>query len=156
MPAGVERIVGFMRGTASGFDSLEQARTAIAEYLPQREPRPLEGLRRVLRRTSDGRWRWHWDPALLDSLEVEQISEGDRLQRAARLVKQPTLLVRGGASDVVSEEVARELVASMPRARYVDVSGAGHMVAGDDNDAFSEALLAFACSPLHTPRKLGA
>jgi pimeloyl-ACP methyl ester carboxylesterase len=31
----------------------------------------------------------------------------------------------------------------VPHADYVDVSGAGHMVAGDRNDAFNDAISAF-------------
>ena len=31
----------------------------------------------------------------------------------------------------------------MPHAKYVDVSDAGHMVAGDKNDIFSQAVIEF-------------
>ena len=31
----------------------------------------------------------------------------------------------------------------MPHARLVDVAGAGHMVAGDRNDAFNDAVVEF-------------
>ena len=62
---------------------------------------------------------------------------------AARALRVPTLLVRGKISDVVSEETAAEFRAAVPHAQYVDVSGAGHMVAGDRNDAFSEAVIDF-------------
>ena len=55
----------------------------------------------------------------------------------------PTLLVRGGCSDLLSEEGAHELLELVPHARYVDVAGAGHMVAGDRNDAFNEAVVDF-------------
>jgi pimeloyl-ACP methyl ester carboxylesterase len=36
-----------------------------------------------------------------------------------------------------------EFVDAVPGARYVDVAGAGHMVAGDQNDQFTAAILAF-------------
>ena len=49
----------------------------------------------------------------------------------------PTLLVRGGSSDLVTETEARAFLDLAPHARFVDVSGAGHMVAGDRNDAFN-------------------
>jgi pimeloyl-ACP methyl ester carboxylesterase len=55
----------------------------------------------------------------------------------------PTLLVRGRLSDLVSEEAAREFLALVPHARFADVSDAGHMVAGDRNDVFSDAVVAF-------------
>jgi pimeloyl-ACP methyl ester carboxylesterase len=31
----------------------------------------------------------------------------------------------------------------VPHARFADVAGAGHMVAGDRNDVFNQAILAF-------------
>jgi pimeloyl-ACP methyl ester carboxylesterase len=35
------------------------------------------------------------------------------------------------------------LQALVPHARFVDVAGAGHMVAGDRNDVFNDAVVAF-------------
>lgn len=52
----------------------------------------------------------------------------------------PTMLVRGGSSDVVTEKAARDFLALLPQAQYVDVAKAGHMVAGDRNDAFTNAV----------------
>ena len=53
------------------------------------------------------------------------------------------LLVRGMQSELVHEAHARDFVASVPYGRTVDVGGAGHMVAGDRNDAFCAAILDF-------------
>jgi pimeloyl-ACP methyl ester carboxylesterase len=55
----------------------------------------------------------------------------------------PTLLVRGRMSDIVSEEGVRELQELVPHAEVVDVADAGHMVAGDRNDAFNDAVIEF-------------
>ena len=62
----------------------------------------------------------------------------------------PTLLVRGRQSDVLSEAGARQTLELMPQARYVDVGGAGHMVAGDRNDAFNDAVIDFLREELPT------
>jgi pimeloyl-ACP methyl ester carboxylesterase len=43
----------------------------------------------------------------------------------------------------VSEDGAAHLLDVIPHARYEDVIGAGHMVAGDRNDAFGTAVLSF-------------
>jgi pimeloyl-ACP methyl ester carboxylesterase len=40
-------------------------------------------------------------------------------------------------------EAAEEFRALVPHADFVDVSGAGHMVAGDRNDAFTQAVIDF-------------
>ena len=55
----------------------------------------------------------------------------------------PTLLVRGKVSDLLSEEGAQELLELVPHAEYANVAGAGHMVAGDRNDLFNDAIVGF-------------
>jgi pimeloyl-ACP methyl ester carboxylesterase len=144
---GIERIAEFMLGNLDGFASLEEVADAVAAYNPHR-PRPtdLSGLRKNVRLRDDGRWYWHWDPAFLlggRQDEPRSVRNEDRLEDAARALTVPTLLVRGRQSDVLSEAGARETVGLIPHARYVDVGGAGHMVAGDRNDAFNDAVLEF-------------
>jgi pimeloyl-ACP methyl ester carboxylesterase len=51
--------------------------------------------------------------------------------------------VRGGSSDLVPIEAAHEFLAQVPHAHFTDIKGAGHMVVGDSNDAFSAAIVAF-------------
>ncbi len=154
---GAKRIVAFMAANPNGFASLEEASVAIGVYrgIGKGAPSPA-GLHRVLRQGTDGRWRWHWDPRLLDSRRVwladpaAALAAQDRMRdgmlAGARTLQAPTLLVRGGISDVVSPDAARELVAAIPHARYVDVTEAGHMVAGDRNDAFTAEVMRFAAS----------
>jgi pimeloyl-ACP methyl ester carboxylesterase len=144
---GIERIAEFMLGNLDGFASLEEVADAVAAYNPHR-PRPtdLSGLRKNVRLRDDGRWYWHWDPAFLlggRQDETRSVRNEDRLEDAARAITVPTLLVRGRQSDVLSEAGARETLELIPHARYVDVGGAGHMVAGDRNDAFNDAVLEF-------------
>jgi peroxiredoxin len=55
----------------------------------------------------------------------------------------PMLLVRGQVSDLVSQDRADEFLARFPAVEFVDVRGAGHMVAGDRNDLFADAVLDF-------------
>ena len=62
---------------------------------------------------------------------------------AARNIKVPALLVRGGSSELVQEAHAKEFLELVPHAEYVDVADARHMVAGDRNDHFSTAVLDF-------------
>ncbi|HEX5367356.1 MAG TPA: alpha/beta hydrolase [Acidimicrobiales bacterium] len=143
---GVERITRFMLGHLDGFASLEEVADAVSAYNPHRpRPRDLSGLRKNVRRHEDGRWYWHWDPAFLQSGgdETRSVRNEDRLDEDARAVTVPTLLVRGRQSDVLSEEGVRHTLELMPGARYVDVGGAGHMVAGDRNDAFNDAVVEF-------------
>ena len=55
----------------------------------------------------------------------------------------PVLLVRGALSDLLTEEGAQAFLKQCPQAEYVNVRGAGHMVAGDENDVFGDAVTGF-------------
>jgi pimeloyl-ACP methyl ester carboxylesterase len=55
----------------------------------------------------------------------------------------PMLLMRGQMSDLVTQERADEFIARFPEIDFVDVGGAGHMVAGDRNDIFAGAVVEF-------------
>ena len=147
-PAGVAHVQGFMRARAQeGFGSVEEAAQAVAAYLPHRpKPASLEGLKRNLRHHADGRWRWHWDPRFLDgprTINTDWDAAEDRLEAAARALRIPALLVRGGSSELVPPEAARAFLDLAPQADYIDVEEARHMVAGDRNDVFCDAILAF-------------
>jgi len=52
-------------------------------------------------------------------------------------------LVRGRMSELVTPEAAEAFLRVVPNARFDDISGAGHMVAGDKNDAFTSAVRTF-------------
>lgn len=142
--AGVERIQRFMTGHRNGFADLDEAVQAVIAYNPDR-PRPSDpsGLRKNLRER-DGRLYWHWDPAMLDSRpSSEPPPRLDALVEVSSRVTVPTLVVRGGHSDIVDDEGIAEMVRLVPQTEVYDVPGAGHMVAGDRNDAFSTGVLSF-------------
>ena len=147
-PNGVDDILSFMGARMqAGFANLEEAADVVAEYMPHRpRPRSLDGLRKNLRLDPDGRYRWHWDPRFIEG--PRPISSGrrddpDLFVEAAAKITIPTLLVRGQMSELVGEEHAREFLERVPHAAFTDVSGAGHMVAGDRNDVFADAVLEF-------------
>lgn len=145
--AGVERILAFMRAFPHGFASLDEAGAAIAVYLPQRAGRKTNTqLRALLRQGGDGRWRWHWDPAMLDSVAERHADYQPRLMAAASRLKLPVLLLSGGKSDVVSDQTVSEFRALVPHARHVRLQHAGHTLAGDDNDNFAREVETFISS----------
>ncbi|HZR36637.1 MAG TPA: alpha/beta hydrolase [Nevskia sp.] len=144
-PAGVKNVYSFMSARPDGFANLDEVADAVAAYNPHR-PRPSDyaGLMKNLRTRPDGRLQWHWDPKFINPryrLDPEEYHR--RLDAAARKVRVPSLLVRGALSDIVSVESARELQATIPGCEWVDVAGAGHMVAGDRNDVFNRAISEF-------------
>ncbi|MBO0856555.1 MAG: alpha/beta hydrolase [Nocardia sp.] len=157
---GVERVLNFLGGHPEGFASLDEAADAVAEYLPHRpRPRNPGGLRRNLRLREDGRWYWHWDPAMMGDQQPEDIEQQtEELEDAARALRIPVLLVRGRLSDVVSEQGVEDLRALVPHMEYVQINGAAHTAASDVNDAFSDAVVDFARNhlPHHEARATGA
>ena len=142
-PSGVERIRTFMAQNPDGFASLDEVAEAIGRYRPsQSRTRNLQGLAKNVRLGGDGLYRWHWDPQFLSG-QTDPRGRHARLAACARNLTPPTLLVRGGSSDVVSEAGVQEFLELCPHAEYVNVAQAGHMVAGDRNDVFGEAALEF-------------
>jgi pimeloyl-ACP methyl ester carboxylesterase len=144
-PAGARRIAGFMRSAPDGFGSLEEAAEAVRAYQPHRlRPVNLDGMRKNVRQADNGRWYWHWDPKMMQPRNGDEAERmAARLHAAAAAVKVPVLLVRGALSDVVTEEGAADLLAAIPHAKYADVAGTGHMVAGDDNSVFLARVAEF-------------
>ncbi|WP_197277172.1 alpha/beta fold hydrolase [Sphingomonas profundi] len=137
------RIQAFMKARPDGFATLDEAADAVQAYNPARSrPASSEGLKRNLIARDDGRWYWRWDPRLLDhTRDLDTFSR--QLRDAAAGIAVPALLVRGRRSEMVSDEALAEFKRIVPQLRHVDIAGASHMVAGDDNDSFSAAVIGF-------------
>ena len=143
-PDGVARIMAFMERHLDGFASIDEAIEAVIAYQPHRPARPdAAGRQRYLRKGTDRRLYWHWDPAFLHQARLHMDSVWERATAAARCVTVPTLLVRGGRSDVLGPAGVEEPGRLIPHAKVEDIAEAHHMVAGDENDAFSSAVLEF-------------
>jgi pimeloyl-ACP methyl ester carboxylesterase len=141
--SGSARVRDFMSNHLDGFGSLEEAAEAVSAYLPhRRKPRSPEGLTKNLR-LRDGRWYWHWDPAFLARPTDGRVERTERLEHAASSLRIPILLIRGKLSDVVSPEGVQDFLEKVPAAEFVELSGAAHTAASDDNDAFSDAVVDF-------------
>lgn len=143
-PLGIGRITDFMNSHLDGFADLDEAADAVAAYNPER-PRPKDsaGLMRNLRRRDNGRLYWHWDPRILKDPTGQKAIIRRSAEAAAAAEPPPFLLVRGLHSDVVSDAGVASFRALMPELEVVDVAGAGHMVAGDRNDAFNAGVIDF-------------
>jgi len=139
----ISKIFDFMGSHAGGFDKLEDVAAAISKFQPHRKSTgSLQGLAKNVRLGLDGKYRWHWDPRygeiIKDRSDRQQV-----LEECARNLSIPTLLVRGGLSDVLSEEDARRFLGLCPHAEYVSITNAAHMVVGDRNDRFGKAVVEF-------------
>jgi pimeloyl-ACP methyl ester carboxylesterase len=120
----------------------------LVDIVPRTEARGVAHVQNFMRAKVDEgfRWYWHWDPRFWEgprSVDADGDTLLPRLEEIARGLTVPTLLVRGGSSDIVSPESAKAFCDLVPHAKLVDVSGAGHMVAGDMNDIFASTILEF-------------
>lgn len=140
--AGAMNILDFMSDRMNeGFATLDEAADIIASYTGRPRRDDLSGLAKNLRQR-EGRYYWHWDPNFL-ALRRDAQGSPTRLVDATKTIRQPILLVRGRMSDLVTEEIAQEFLQMVPHAEYVDVENARHMVAGDRNDIFTQAVVEF-------------
>lgn len=146
--AGVKRIIDFMRAYES-FASLEEAAVEISQYLPQRKEVRPESLSRNLRQRSDGRWIWKHgmgrrfrEEAGDDEMpDWRNILEG--LADDAAALACPVLVLRGGKSDVLSDQGAEEVAEIIPDSRLRTVANAGHLAAGDNPESTVGLVKAF-------------
>ena len=117
----------------------------ISSYLPHRaRPSDLSGLAKNLRRGSDGRYHWHWDPSFVASANRERSRrDAQAFDTGLASLTLPVHLIRGRLSELVTRQAAEDFVAKLANAQFTDVAGASHMVAGDRNDAFLDAVVSF-------------
>jgi pimeloyl-ACP methyl ester carboxylesterase len=144
---GVRRIIEFMQAYES-FASLDEAATEISKYLPLRRQVRPESLARNLRQRPDGRWQWKHHLAG----QVQAAGEGgpdhwrtivEGLDEEAASLRCPVLVLRGSASDVLSDAGAEEVATLIPDARVVTVERAGHLAAGDNPESTTAHVVSF-------------
>jgi pimeloyl-ACP methyl ester carboxylesterase len=89
------------------------------------------------RQRADGRWTWKYSPDAPRLWQPEDL--WDRLAR----ITAPTLVVRGGVSNVLSQEVAEKEASAIPNGRLVVIEGSGHPVPMDRPDELEREVRAF-------------
>lgn len=67
----------------------------------------------------------------------------ESLAEVAAALRCPTLLVHGGASPVLTREMAERFAAATKTVELVTIPGAGHSVAGDKPEEFSSCVSSF-------------
>lgn len=129
-------------------DTFDEFVERVVEYSPFRpEWQIRSSLHHSLYQRPDGRWTWKYDPVLRDSTRRAQREE-QKPDPASRWelwerIQCPTLIVRGGNSNVLSRDVAERMVERNGNSRLVEVPNAGHRVPGDNPVAFEGAISEF-------------
>jgi pimeloyl-ACP methyl ester carboxylesterase len=143
--AGVRKIAAFT-SEAAPLDSVEEFVARALAFNPRRDATLLRrSLLHNLRRTPDGKWMWKYDQRHRGRA-LDPAAAGRRrelLWSAVAKVSCPTLVVRGGESDVFHDEDAERLSGALPRGRWVKIPNAGHTVQGDNPAGLLVALREF-------------
>jgi pimeloyl-ACP methyl ester carboxylesterase len=138
---GIDRMRDFFQTSAGGFADVDAAADALAHQLELPRKRDASGLAKSLRRASDGRLYWHWDPLTVALPMIHPPSEGQGIELAASLVRCPVVMVRAEHSEIVSDAGVALFHHLTPQLEVIEAKGVGHMFTGDRNDAFAETLL---------------
>lgn len=115
------------------------------KFNPRRDPNILRrSLMHNLRQQPDGTWRWKYDTRRFKAMgQTSHREERAALADGLARILCPTLVVRGGDSDVFHAEDAERLAARLPNGRWVTVPDAGHTVQGDNPKALVAELRRF-------------
>ncbi|MYA01421.1 MAG: alpha/beta hydrolase [Chloroflexi bacterium] len=140
---GVQQVRQFVAGPYE-LDSLEAWVEMTHQYYPFRSK---EGIRKrlavSLRETPEGKMAKMFDERFrqADFRGVADARGG--IWETARALTVPTLLLHGEKSPVLKREQAEEFADQVPVVRLVTIPEAGHSVAGDQPEAFVEAVRDF-------------
>ena len=142
--AGATRI----QTAVSGNDRFASVDEAVDAYLAGAPGAPIEVVRARMRdnlmRCEDGSLTWRYDAALRRG-RIERPGAEDQWPILAD-ISAPTLLLRGGRSDVLTPADAQRMVEAVPDARLVEVPDAGHSIAVDQPARFLGAITPFLMS----------
>ena len=148
MQQGTQNIRSFVQQDDE-FDSVDAFVERVLQYNPRRDPQQVRGsILHNLKELPNGKWTWKYDRALR--------SPGRRMGSDAETEKRlwgyieslqcPTLLVRGGASDIVAMDTADRMHQAIPNSRIATIEGAGHLVMGDSPSGFQATVTEFLAS----------
>lgn len=129
--AGLARIREYVTSAPERFADLE----AVARWQEQTNPNPrmshddvLEWARWQTRPLEQGGYGWHYDGAIREQMRqpAPAPAQVPDLWPACEAMPGPTLVVRGGASDVLSSETVHEMEKRMRRCTSIEVRDVGH------------------------------
>ncbi len=148
---GVEHIRQFIQAEDE-LDSFEAFVERAHQFNPRRSLANIrDRLSHNLKQLPNGKWTWKYDKALRSPQRGFQANALLNLWDDVRAIRCPTLIIKGGESDILSGESAEKLQATIPGSRLAVVPGAGHSVMGDNPSAFVAAVQPFLAALTSNP-----
>ena len=139
---GRNRIQNF-RELPDELDSFEEFADRVQEYTSRTREQTLGALKYSIRERADGKWTWKYDKLLRTPGRQGPAWSQEQLWGAVGNIACPTLVVRGGNSDIFADATMREMQQVIPNCDIVTVPDAGHLVAGDNPVDFLAAVRSF-------------
>jgi len=139
MPAGAERAQRLLTGRPARFRDRAEARAYLERTSPGYVSAVYENRLAFAFREENGELVWRSDPAALERIMRGRTPAEDRWGALAR-IDCPTLVVRGTRSNVLSEEVANEMVRALSNGRLMELD-AGHNVPLDRPRELADAVV---------------
>ena len=136
---GRNRIQNF-RELPDELDTFEEFATRVQEYTGRSREQTLGALKYSIRQRADGKWTWKYDKLLRTPGREERQWSSEQLWNAVAKITCPTLVVRGGNSDIFAHETMVKMEEVIPDCSIVTVPHAGHLVAGDNPADFLAAV----------------
>ena len=131
MKTGVKRIRQFI-DLPDQVPTYEEFVKRVHQFNPRRDIEQIRGsLQHNIRKTEEGTWTWKYDKIFRQGESSLDGWPEDELWEALPLIACPTLIIRGERSDILSEQVTKKMVNTIPDCEYVTIQGAGHLVPGD-------------------------
>lgn len=139
---GRNRIQNF-RELPDELDSFEEFAARVQEYTGRSREQTLGALQYSIRQRADGKWSWKYDKLLRTPGRQSPAWSEEQLWAAVSKIDCPTLVVRGGNSDIFAAATMAEMARVIPHCATVTVPDAGHLVAGDNPSDFLAAVRGF-------------
>ncbi|MEO1136531.1 MAG: alpha/beta hydrolase [Pseudomonadota bacterium] len=129
-PEGIARIAGYVGGDSGPATSLDEAAERIRAINGVAFPDEGDAFwrafaKRTFRENPDGSWSLDYDPNISKAL-AEVGPAPDLWKPFASLKDTPTLIIRGGISDLLSPEIIDNMRAVHPAFAYTEVPNVGH------------------------------
>lgn len=125
----INRIAGYV-GLAPNFASYpelyEAARMAITTFGPLTEEQYQHMVSTSCWQRADGRWEFNMDPKVGDAFRSGLAAPTADMWPLWLAVKQPTLILRGVNSDLLSAATLARMIETHPNARALTIADTGH------------------------------
>jgi pimeloyl-ACP methyl ester carboxylesterase len=142
LPAGAERAQRLLTGRPERFRNRSAARAYLERTSPGYPAAVYDNRLAFAFRDENGEVVWRSEPAALERIMSGRMPTEDRWD-ALSSIACPTLVVRGTRSNVLSEDVARQMVQTLADGRLMEVD-AGHNVPLDRPRELADAAVVLA------------